>query len=105
VSAAEDAPPRAQSALKALSWRVVASIDTFVISYFVTGNLVFAGSIVSVEVVSKMALYYLHERAWAKGWNFWRHRRAAARAASVPTETESAPAEAPFTPELVRRSA
>lgn len=53
-----------KSFLKSVSWRVVGTIDTIVISYFVTGELVMAVSIGSIEVVTKIALYYLHERAW-----------------------------------------
>jgi len=37
-----------------------------IISYFVTGNLVMAVSIGSIEVITKMILYYFHERAWNK---------------------------------------
>lgn len=54
-----------RSLLKAVSWRIVGSIDTFVISYFVTGRLVLAASIASVETFTKIALFYFHERAWA----------------------------------------
>ena len=54
-----------RSFVKAVSWRALGSIDTFVISYFVTGQLVFAASIASVETVTKVVLFYLHERAWA----------------------------------------
>jgi uncharacterized membrane protein len=54
-----------RSFVKAVSWRVLGSIDTFVISYFVTHQLVFAASIASVETVTKVVLFYLHERAWA----------------------------------------
>jgi uncharacterized membrane protein len=35
-----------------------------VISFIVTGRISLAGTIASVEVVTKIALYYLHERAW-----------------------------------------
>ena len=45
-----------------LPWRVIAMIDTFVISYLITGSLVWAGSIVSIEVLTKLVLYYVHER-------------------------------------------
>ena len=34
------------------------------LSFFITGNLIFAGSIASVEVITKLALYYWHERLW-----------------------------------------
>ena len=54
-----------RSFVKAVSWRVLGSIDTFVISYFVTGRLVFAASIASVETFTKICLFYFHERAWA----------------------------------------
>jgi uncharacterized membrane protein len=54
-----------RSFVKAVSWRLLGSLDTFVISYFVTGKLVFAASIASVETFTKVALFYFHERAWA----------------------------------------
>ncbi len=54
-----------RSILKAISWRILGSMDTFVISFFVTGKLTFALSIASVETFTKIALYYFHERAWA----------------------------------------
>lgn len=53
-----------KSMLKSISWRIVGTIDTIIISYFVTGQLVMALSIGSVEVFSKIILYYFHERAW-----------------------------------------
>ncbi len=55
-----------RSVVKAISWRTVGTIDTIVVSYFITGNLVMAASIGSIEVITKMALYYFHERAWNK---------------------------------------
>lgn len=54
-----------RSLVKAVTWRILGSIDTFVISFFVTGKLTFALSIASVETFTKIALYYFHERAWA----------------------------------------
>ena len=54
-----------RSFIKAVSWRVTGSIDTFVISLLVTGKFGLAGTIASVEVLTKIALYYFHERAWA----------------------------------------
>jgi uncharacterized membrane protein len=35
-----------------------------VISYFITGKLALAISIGSIEVFTKMALYFFHERTW-----------------------------------------
>jgi len=54
-----------KSLLKTISWRIVGTIDTMVISYIITGDFTTAFSIGSVEVVTKMVLYYLHERVWA----------------------------------------
>ena len=54
------------SLLKTISWRVIGTLDTMLISYILTGELSVAVGIGSVEVVSKMILYYLHERAWVK---------------------------------------
>ncbi|RZS94821.1 DUF2061 domain-containing protein [Cecembia calidifontis] len=51
-----------KSLAKSISWRAVG--NTMVISYFVTGQLVMAVSIGSIEVITKIALYYFHERIW-----------------------------------------
>jgi len=55
-----------RSALKAVSWRVTGTLDTMLVSYIVTGNVTYAASIGMLEVVTKMVLYYLHERLWGK---------------------------------------
>ncbi|WP_340063583.1 DUF2061 domain-containing protein [Ascidiimonas aurantiaca] len=54
------------SVLKALSWRIIGTLDTMIISYFLTGDIKIAFGIGSIEVISKMILYYFHERAWTK---------------------------------------
>jgi uncharacterized membrane protein len=56
----------AKSIMKAISWRMLGTIDTIVISYFITGQISLAISIGSIEVLSKMILYYFHERVWEK---------------------------------------
>ena len=55
----------ARSVLKAVSWRTLGTVDTFVISWFMTGKLSLASSIAGLEFVTKIAWYYLHERIWA----------------------------------------
>src|SRR3546814_3398998 len=55
-----------RSFLKAMSWRVLGSIDTFLLSLFFTHSAKAAGAIASTEVVTKLLLYYVHERAWAR---------------------------------------
>ena len=54
-----------RSIMKAVSWRITGPIDTFVISFVITGKIGLAGAIASVEVITKIALYYFHERAWS----------------------------------------
>ena len=53
-----------RSIVKSLSWRTVGTIDTIFISWIITGKLTLAVSIGSVELVTKVVLYFLHERAW-----------------------------------------
>jgi uncharacterized membrane protein len=72
-----------RSLAKTLTWRLFATLDTFVISVLVTGSLRWAGSIVGVEIFTKMALYFVHERAWA--WTGW-----GARPASSPADHRAA---------------
>ena len=54
-----------RSFAKTISWRALGSLDTLVLGYIFTGSLKIAGSIASAEVVTKVVLYYLHERGWA----------------------------------------
>ena len=53
-----------RSVVKAISWRATGTVDTIVISFLITGHLKWALSIGFVEVFTKVALYYLHERLW-----------------------------------------
>lgn len=57
---------RSRSLTKGISWRITGTIDTTVISYFVTGNPFTALKIGAVEVLTKICLYYVHERIWAR---------------------------------------
>ena len=49
---------------KTITWRILASIDTLLISWLLTGSWKIGTSIAFVEVITKMILYYLHERVW-----------------------------------------
>ena len=51
---------------KTLTWRVVATTDTFVLAWLITGKVDWAGMIAGFEVATKMILYYYHERVWYK---------------------------------------
>ena len=53
-----------RSVVKSVSWRILGTLDTFLISWVVTGETSVAFSIGSIELVTKMALYFSHERIW-----------------------------------------
>lgn len=55
-----------RSLVKGVSWRVTGTIDTIIISFLVTGHIPKALQIGGVEVVTKISLYYLHERIWSR---------------------------------------
>jgi uncharacterized membrane protein len=54
-----------RSVLKAISWRTLGTLDTFAISWVMTGRVEIAGSIAALEIVTKIAWYYVHERVWS----------------------------------------
>lgn len=49
---------------KSLTWRIIGTIDTMLIAYLITGTWTWAISIASIELVTKLGLFYLHERVW-----------------------------------------
>lgn len=55
---------------KTITWRIVGTIDTMVLGWIITGNLKFGLAIGGAEVVTKMLLYFLHERVWYKWIRF-----------------------------------
>ncbi|KPM32420.1 Hypothetical protein I595_836 [Croceitalea dokdonensis DOKDO 023] len=59
---ASESPKR--SIAKSISWRVIGTLDTIIISWIVTGTLSLAFSIGFIELVTKMMLYFFHERIW-----------------------------------------
>ncbi len=54
-----------RSVIKAFSWRFFGAIDTFLIALFFTGHAGVSGLIGGTELITKIFLYYLHDRAWA----------------------------------------
>jgi uncharacterized membrane protein len=71
-----------RSIVKAVSWRIVGSLDTFLISWIVTHKLIFAASISFFETFTKIAIYYGHERFWA--WVPWWRPQVAVEPKGVP---------------------
>jgi len=70
-----------RSFVKAVSWRTVGSIDTFVLGLLFSGSAKLAGAIAGTEVLTKITLFYFHERAWSLVR--WGHR-------ADPTPTDEA---------------
>lgn len=54
-----------RSLSKAFSWRLLATLMTVIISYFITGKLSFALYIGVIEFSAKIIFFYLHERLWS----------------------------------------
>ncbi len=53
-----------QHIVKTVSWRLIGSIDTILIAWILNGNCELGLSIGAFELISKSALYYVHERVW-----------------------------------------
>jgi len=57
---------RLRSMLKGLSWRLLATLVTGLIAYFLSNDVWLALTIALIEFPLKFLIYYLHERAWAQ---------------------------------------
>jgi uncharacterized membrane protein len=84
----KDSPSR--SITKAISWRVIATLTTFLITFIIfrrytdrTLTEVFetASFVAGIEIIAKILFYYLHERMWqnirwGKDWrrDYWQRR-------------------------------
>ena len=55
---------------KTITWRILGTLDTFLLSWIITGSLSIGAAIGGIEIITKMILYYFHERAWYKFTNF-----------------------------------
>jgi len=63
---------------KSVSWRFIGTLDTILISWLISGNALTGLKIGALELVTKMLLYYLHERVWYRinfGLEFRREKR------------------------------
>ncbi len=52
---------------KTFTWRLIASLTTFLIAWIATGDIDIGLKVGAVDVVAKLALYFFHERAWYYG--------------------------------------
>lgn len=51
---------------KTITWRIVGTADTMMVAWFISGNPLTGVKIGGLEVITKMVLYFLHERTWFK---------------------------------------
>ena len=57
---------KARSILKTISWRVVGTLDTIALGWFITGDPTVGLKVGGLELITKFILYYIHERLWIK---------------------------------------
>jgi uncharacterized membrane protein len=57
---------KTRSILKAVSWRIVGTLDTMALGWIITGNPIMGLKIGALELLTKFVLYYIHERIWVK---------------------------------------
>ena len=55
-----------RSLVKTVTWRLIGSMDTFVVSYIVTGTFEVALKIGGIGLCTKMIMYFVHELVWNK---------------------------------------
>lgn len=83
----ESRTTHARAIAKTVTWRGIGSFDTFLLGWLLTGDAAIGGSIAVLELATKMALYYFHERAWSRvAWGV-------REAETVPAGVVAAPAE------------
>ena len=51
---------------KTITWRIVGTLDTMMVGWLITGNPITGLKIGGIELITKMILYYFHERIWFK---------------------------------------
>jgi uncharacterized membrane protein len=61
--------------IKTITWRLIGTIDTIMIAWLISGDPRTGLKIGGIELFTKMALYYLHERAWFKFINLGRGKK------------------------------
>ena len=57
---------KTRSLIKAISWRIVGTLDTMCLGWLITGSPLIGLKIGALELVTKFVLYYLHERGWSR---------------------------------------
>ena len=58
--------PNKRHIYKTFTWRLVGTLDTIIISWLILGNISVGLQIGGAETITKMILYYFHEKLWYK---------------------------------------
>ena len=61
-----EGPSQKRHIVKTITWRIIGTIDTVLLSWIISGDPLIGLKIGLTEVITKMILYYFHERAWFK---------------------------------------
>lgn len=56
--------------VKTISWRIIGTLDTIILSGLITGSWEVGMTIGGVEIFTKMILYFFHERIWYKYFKY-----------------------------------
>ena len=51
---------------KTITWRIIGTLDTLLLSWYISGDLAIGMKMGAFEMITKMVLYYIHERIWFK---------------------------------------
>lgn len=64
---------------KTVSWRIIGTIDTMILAWLISGDPLVGLKVGLVEVITKMLLYYLHEKVWYRSNYGLDHRNSRSR--------------------------
>jgi uncharacterized membrane protein len=55
-----------RSVIKGVTWRIIGTLDTILLSWLFTGDISAALKIGGIEVFTKIILFFIHERVWLR---------------------------------------
>lgn len=76
-----------KSLYKSVSYRLISIVITFVVSYLATGSLTVASTIVSIDAVIKMFVYFAHERLWHEIYKKYKVKKVSKKAMKMAHKT------------------
>jgi uncharacterized membrane protein len=57
---------KVRSLAKTISWRITGTAATFLISWFILGDIKTSGAIAIIQLTFNTVIYFFHERLWNK---------------------------------------